>query len=135
MRSVKGKGVEVRQMCSMKTNANEPLMKRHNDPNCHQNREGVYVPGRVRRLPDYRPGGGWREGGVSVEQACIWNLGTCRSDVKEQANQAAPERLFSDAEHRGGSARSSDEAPVMGGGAKGLSYSAIECDQPDWEES
>jgi len=93
-------------MCSMKTNANEPLMRRHNDPNCHQNRGPVYTSGRVRRLPDYRSGGGWREGGVSVEQACIWNLGTCRSDVKEQANQAAPERLFSDAEHRGGSARS-----------------------------
>lgn len=134
MRSVKGKGAEMRQICSTKTNANEPLMKRHNGPKCHQNREGVYVPGQARRSPDYRSSGGWREGGVSVEQACIRNLGTCRSDVKDDANQAAPERLSFDAGHRGGSTRSSDEAPVMGSGAKGLSYSAIDDGQPNWEE-
>lgn len=49
--------------------------------------------------------------------------------------QAAPARAKADAEHRGGSIRSSDDAPVMGRGAKGLSYSAIEHDQPEWEES
>ena len=67
MRSDKGKGVEIRQMCSTKMNENEPLMKRHNDPNCHQNRGTVYALGRARRVPDYRSGGGWRKGGVSVE--------------------------------------------------------------------
>jgi hypothetical protein len=49
--------------------------------------------------------------------------------------QGVPARVQADAEHRGGSIRSSDEAPVIGRGAKGLSYSAIECDQPLWEES
>ncbi len=72
---------------------------------------------------------------MSVEQACIRNLGTCRSDVKELANQAAPERRNFNAGHRGGSTCSSDNAPVMGCGAKGLSYSAIEYDQPMREES
>ncbi len=49
--------------------------------------------------------------------------------------QAVPVRSKADAEHRGGSTRSSVETPVMGRGAKGLSYSAIEYDQPLWEES
>ncbi|MCB1937294.1 MAG: hypothetical protein KDF59_15280 [Nitrosomonas sp.] len=58
--------METRQMSLVKTNANEPLKRRHNGPSCHQNRVFVYGPGRVRRLPDYRSGGGWREGGVSA---------------------------------------------------------------------
>ena len=74
--------METRQMSLVKTNANEPLLRRHNGPNCHQNRDFVYVPGRVRRLPDYRSNGGWREGGVSARQAYLRNLGTCRSDEK-----------------------------------------------------
>ena len=49
--------------------------------------------------------------------------------------QAAPARAKADAEHRGGSTRSSVDTPVMGRGAKGLSYSAIECGQPLREES
>ena len=67
-------------MSLAKTNANEPLKKRHNGPNCHQNWDCVYVPGRVRRQPDYRSGGDWREGGVSARQTYLRNLGTCRSD-------------------------------------------------------
>jgi hypothetical protein len=58
--------VETRQMSLAKTNANEPLLKRQNGRNCHQNRNFVYGPGQVRRLPDYRLDGGWREGGVSA---------------------------------------------------------------------
>ena len=54
-------------MSSTKTNVNEPLMKRHNGPNFHQNRGLVYASGQVQSLPDHRLGGGWREGGVSVE--------------------------------------------------------------------
>ena len=54
---------------------------------------------------------------------------------KHKFEQVAPARAKADAEHRGGSTRSSVEVPVIGRGAKGLSYSAIECDQPLWEES
>ena len=54
---------------------------------------------------------------------------------KRKFEQVAPARLKADAEHRGGSTRSSVETPVMGREAKGLSYSAIDCDQPLWEES
>lgn len=63
------------------------------------------------------------------------NLGTCRSGAKDHANRAAPERLRSNAGHRGGSTCSSDDAPVMGSGVKGLSYPAIDYDQPNREES
>jgi len=50
--------------------------------------------------------------------------------------QAAPVRSRADAEHRGGSTTcSSDEASVTGREAKGVCYSAIECDQPVREES
>jgi hypothetical protein len=49
--------------------------------------------------------------------------------------RAAPARVKADAEHRGGSTRSSVETPVMRRGAKGLGYSAIEYDQPLREES
>ena len=48
--------------------------------------------------------------------------------------QVAPVRTKADAEHRGGSTRSSDDALVMGSRAKGLSYSVIEHDQPLREE-
>ena len=54
---------------------------------------------------------------------------------KRKFEQAAPARAKADAEHRGGSTRSSVETPVMGREAKGLSYSAIEYDQPLREES
>ena len=55
--------------------------------------------------------------------------------IKRKFEQAAPARPKADAEHRGGSTRSSVDTPVMRSGAKGLSYSAIEYDQPLWEES
>ena len=54
---------------------------------------------------------------------------------RRKSEQEAPARQNADAEHRGGSTRSSVEIPVMGRGAKGLSYSAIEYDQPLREES
>lgn len=45
-----------------------------------------------------------------------------------------PARIKVDAEHRGGSTRSSEEVSVMGNGAKGLSYSVVHYHQPVWEE-
>ena len=55
--------------------------------------------------------------------------------IKRKFEQVVPARVKADTEHRDGSTRSSVEAPVMGRGVKGLSYSAIEYDQPLWEES
>ena len=44
----------------------------------------------------------------------MWNVGTCRSDVKGEAQVEAHKCESTDAEHRGGVTRSRDEAPVMG---------------------
>lgn len=42
------------------------------------------------------------------------NMGTCRCDVKGASTSSGNyEALSTDAQHRGGSARSSDEASVM----------------------
>lgn len=65
--------------------------------------------------PDFCPDGIRHEGGVTLDQAFVWNAGTCRSDAKEEARVGGPyEGESTDAEHRGGAARSSVEGPVMG---------------------
>ena len=71
---------------------------------------------KVARLPDRPTYGTWEP------------VVLMRTRTFEQCG--APARAESDAEHRGGSTRSSVDTPVMGRGAKGLSYSAIECGQP-----
>jgi hypothetical protein len=54
-------------------------------------------------------------GGVTLIQASIRNLGTCRSDVKGEIQAESIRKDEStDAEHRGGGARNRDEGPVMG---------------------
>jgi hypothetical protein len=53
------------------------------------------------------------KGGETCNQAVIWNVGTCRSDGKRKSQAAKRKRESIDAEHRGGSARSSVEVSVM----------------------
>jgi hypothetical protein len=54
------------------------------------------------------------EGGVSVIQAWMRNVGTCRSDAKGDAQVGSPRKCLStDAEHRGGVAHSRVEGSVM----------------------
>ena len=91
----------------------------------------------VESLPRDEPGGclltgqvvsGIR-GGASVGWALVWNSGTCRPDGaagqwssvvlrpvvwSENPKQLICEGESSDAGHRGGPTRSSDEGPVMG---------------------
>lgn len=52
--------------------------------------------------------------GMSTIQALIRNMRTCRSDVKGEAVVDITRGESTDAEHRDGSVRSSDEGPVMG---------------------
>ncbi len=48
-------------------------------------------------------------------QAFVWNVRTCRSDVKGEVSSGYNrEGQSTDAEHRGGAARSRCEGPVMG---------------------
>ena len=46
-------------------------------------------------------------------QALVWNVGTCRPDAKGEVQVDAPRDERTDAGHRGGVARSSDEGAVM----------------------
>ena len=68
-----------------------------------------------RGRPDFCPGGIRHEGGVTLNQAFVWNTGTCRFDVKGEAQIGRPYKGEStDAGHRGGATRSSVEGSVMG---------------------
>ncbi len=60
-------------------------------------------------------GGTRLEGGVTLDQALMRNVGTCRPDAKGDIQAGGPcEDQSTDAGHRGGATRSSDEGPVMG---------------------
>jgi hypothetical protein len=53
--------------------------------------------------PDCCPGGIRHEGGVTLNQASLWNAGTCRPDVKGETQIGGPyEGEITDAGHRGG---------------------------------
>jgi hypothetical protein len=84
---------------------------------------------RARELPVCGPGGVRCKGGVSSLQALAWNRRICRLDTNGQSKwvMSAPWSSrgrtpwghghvgeSTDARHRGGPARSSDEGPVMG---------------------
>src|SRR6202012_2813886 len=65
--------------------------------------------------PDFCPGGIRHKGGVTRNQASMRNAGTCRPDAKGEIQMGRPyEDERTDAGHRGGATRSSDEGPVMG---------------------
>jgi hypothetical protein len=54
------------------------------------------------------------EGGANLDQALIWNVGTCRPDAKGASRAGDPRQALStDAGHRGRTARSRDEGSVM----------------------
>ena len=60
----------------------------------------------------YCSGGVRHGGGVTWIQALMWNVGTCRPDVKGETQAGGPrEGESTDAGHGGGGVRSSDEGP------------------------
>ena len=60
--------------------------------------------------PDFGPGGIRHEGGVTPIWAFARNVGTCRPDAKGEIQAGGPrEDRSTEAGHRGGAARSSDE--------------------------
>ena len=59
-----------------------------------------------------RQSGSRHRGGMNSIQALIRNMRTCRSDVKGEAQVEFPQGESTDAEHRDGLARSSDEVSV-----------------------
>jgi hypothetical protein len=60
-------------------------------------------------------------GGVNPDQALLRNAGTCRSNVKGEAQVGDPRKGKStDVEHRDGAVRSRDEGSCNRAGPKGL---------------
>jgi hypothetical protein len=71
------------------------------------------------------------QGGVTVHQALVRNVRTCRRDVKEERQASGPcEAERTDARHRGGAARSSDDDSRKRVRAKGLRHQALSWCQP-----
>ena len=75
-----------------------------------------YAPGsRLGGNLAHCPTGVRHEGGVTLIQALMRNVGTCRPDAKGEAQAKGLRKGEStDAGHRGGVARSRVEGPVMG---------------------
>ena len=60
------------------------------------------------------PSGVRHKSGVTLIQALVWNVGTCRPDVKGESQVRGPHKGEStDAGHRGGPTHSSVEVSVM----------------------
>jgi hypothetical protein len=69
---------------------------------------------------------------VNVTRAFAWNLGTCRSDVKGEAQVEAPQECQStNAEHRDGPERMSGEVSVMEMEQRSPGYSVMRVSQSE----
>ena len=104
------------QVCSEEMNASEPLMRCRNGVRYCQNQTrkrkfGISLD--VNWHNRQREGGIRHRRGMNSRQALIRNTRTCRSDVKGEAQVETPQGESTDAEHRDGLARSSDEVSVM----------------------
>lgn len=56
----------------------------------HQNRGLAELRDKSRGGPVYCLGGARHKGGVTLIQALVWNVGTCRADVKGETQVEAP---------------------------------------------
>ncbi len=125
------------QVSDEKTNMCEPLLTRRNVkmtselglPGCPERKAHPWGAPSARELPACGPGGVRRIGGVSSAQALVGNRRTCRLDTPWSAERGADstpliargrtaseehrKRQSTDARHRGGPSRSSDEGLVM----------------------
>ena len=114
--SVAGKGgTRSRQVRSGETSASEPLMTCRNSQDDVETGGMVVAPGTSSGgALEPGPGGIRLGGGVNPDQALSWNAGTCRPDVKGEAQAGSPrEGESTDAGHRDGAVCSRDEGSVM----------------------
>jgi len=107
-------GTGFRQVRSRETSESEPSM------NCRKRTVDVETGGDghfgTSKGGDLKTGScGIRlEGGVTLDQALIRNVGTCRPDAKGASRAGDPRQALStEAGHRGRTARSRDEGVVM----------------------
>ena len=91
--------------------ASEPLMR------CRKQEDGVKTGGlsnfqdESRGEPAYCLGGARYRSGANLIQAFAQNVGTCVPMVREKLKWKTHESESTDAGHRGGTTRSSDEVP------------------------
>lgn len=113
--AAKGGKRKFRQVRSGETSASEPLMT------CRNSQDDVETGGKV-VASGMNLGGALKPGpsgirlggGVNPDQALLWNAGTCRPDVKGEAQAGDPRKGKStDAGHRDGAVRSRNEGSVM----------------------
>lgn len=79
----------VRWECK-ETSVSEPLKTCRKVHKWRQNRVGFVSPGQVWEIPVYGPDGVRHEGGVTLLQALVRNVGTCRPDAKGDVQVEAP---------------------------------------------
>jgi RNA-directed DNA polymerase len=80
----------TRQVCAVKTNASEPLLKCRKRRDVHRNRAPVVGSGQMRGKPVDRSRGDRHEDGVSTAQALVRNVGTFRLDAKRELQAEDP---------------------------------------------
>ena len=114
-------GTRSRQARLREASASEPSMKCRKRIRRCRNRGVTLPPGSARENPEACPSGIRHVGGAKLNQALVRNVRTCRSDAKgEVASGQNREDESTDAEHRGGAARSVRWAAHESGGLKSL---------------
>ena len=81
------------------------------------------------------PSGVRHKSGVTLIQAFVWNVGTCRPDAKGETQMGGPHKGEStDAGHRGGAVRSREEGSVMELDRRGCVVRLYLQVNQEWEE-
>lgn len=94
-----------------KANASELLMTRRKANQPTSKPGSVVGPGQVQTKPVYGLDGVRRRSSARLSQAPVRNVGTCRPDAKGEVRRGGPSKdQRTDAGHRGGAARSSDDS-------------------------
>jgi hypothetical protein len=117
------------------TSASEPLMK------CRKRMDDVKTGGRSLTreesggCPDYCPDGIRHEGGVTLQLAFAWNVGTCRPDAKGEIQAGGPrEDESTEVGHGGGATRSREESSVIELDRRGCVVPLLSEVNQRWEE-
>jgi len=80
--SARGKGMGTHARCEILRRTQVNHRRSVDNCNWRQNRGLDITPGSVRRKAEFWPVGVRHRGGVTISQALVRNLGSCRSDVK-----------------------------------------------------
>ena len=108
-------GTRSQRVRLREASASEPSMNCRKRFRRCQNRGVTLPPGSARGNPEACPSGIRHVGGAKLNRALVRNVRTCRTDAKGEVSSGHNrEDESTDAEHRGGVARSRDEGFVMG---------------------